>query len=71
VRTVYVGIGVETMTKKHFEYAAAIVRNFLESGSLVNARMVAMIFARMFEKFGPRFDRQRFYRACGLADTNV
>lgn len=54
------------MTKKHFEEAARIVK--YDSAHLTpdERKLIANAFATLFATFNPRFDRARFYTACGL-----
>lgn len=70
------------MTRKHFEYAAALVRQTRSayypgveidvqgSGNVsvsdFVAEQVAAQFVRLFTAYNPRFDEQRFLRACGF-----
>lgn len=53
------------MTRKHFNYAAKLIR---ESYSMTahEKAIVAINFATMFMHFNPAFDRDRFYDAAGL-----
>lgn len=52
------------MTKKHFEYAARIIR---ESDQSQTQRLyAASVIIELAETFNPRFDRDRFLKACGL-----
>lgn len=53
------------MSKRHYEAFARLVR---ESDADVFAKVfAARIFARIAAEDNPRFDRERFYRACGLS----
>jgi hypothetical protein len=54
------------MSKKHFEYAAHVVREGMRHNTEVERRIVAANYARLFEEFSATFDRARFYTACGL-----
>ena len=56
------------MTKKHFERAAAIVRElqFFQGVGTDKAQVVADAFVELFSGDNPRFDRGRFLKACGL-----
>jgi hypothetical protein len=49
------------MTKKHFEFVAAII-NAANNG--VAPENLATLAAAKFEKENPRFDKQRFLNAC-------
>lgn len=51
------------MTKKHFEYAARIVRDWPDYGTKED---LAYAFAELFQSFNPRFSRNRFLTACGI-----
>lgn len=54
------------MTRKHFQYAADMVKAMADS-TPVNYRLgIAHSFANLFTAFNPRFDRHRFMTACGL-----
>jgi hypothetical protein len=56
------------MTKKDFELIAAVCRTRLY-GDLTKAQRdtVAAHFADALERTNPRFDRERFLKACGVA----
>lgn len=49
------------MTRKHYEAIAKAIRESTEPIALVELLM------DIFEHDNPRFDRQRFLEACGLA----
>lgn len=51
------------MTKKHFEAAAEIVKA-VEIQS--EAEKAAQYYIQLFRSFNPRFDEDRFRKACGL-----
>ena len=54
------------MTKKHFE---AFAREIAESDNSPETRMfAAMVVIRVAQEFNPRFDRERFLKACGLSE---
>ena len=48
--------------KRHFDKAALLVKAIPES----QRWLVAQAFAVLFGEFNPRFDRARFFVACGL-----
>ena len=53
------------MTKKHFETFA---REIAASNNDDQTRMFAAITViRVAQEFNPRFDRERFLKACGLS----
>lgn len=58
------------MTKKHFEAAAAMVRAIGGDAPSLRERGLrhdkAWTYIALFEQFNPRFDRERFLRACGV-----
>lgn len=54
------------MTKQHFEEAARIVKFDSDHLTLTERTLIAHAFAALFATFNPRFDRARFYSACGL-----
>ena len=54
------------MTKKHFEAVARLIREFEASRDA--KEFAAVVFARVAEESYPRFDRERFLKACGLGD---
>ena len=67
------------MTKRHFEaFARYLAINLEEAkvygepGELDEVRpqvaFAARVFANVASEHNPRFDRARFYRACGLTD---
>ena len=52
-----------TATKKHFEFTAALI-NAARNGT--PAPVLAILAAAKFTEDNPRFDADRFKRACGL-----
>ncbi len=50
------------MTRKHFEAAARIARNYVFPHRL----SIAEAFAALFAAESPAFDRDRFFAACAL-----
>jgi hypothetical protein len=57
------------MTKKHFEWAAAYVRQ-LPGDEFAGCRSaIETAMADLFTRFGPRFDEARFRAACRGADA--
>lgn len=58
------------MTKKHFEFAANLVKNMDQppsSGrhfSEHERAVVADAFVELFSEFNEKFDRSKFYKAC-------
>lgn len=55
------------MTQKHFEAFAEKIKN--EVPYEENRRMVADVVIEVAQKFNPRFDKDRFLKACGLTFT--
>jgi hypothetical protein len=51
------------MTKQHFEFVASLI-NAASNG--VAPQHLAILAAAKFAKDNPRFDKPRFYDACGL-----
>lgn len=52
------------MTKKHFE---ALAREIAASNNSAEMKMfAAMVVIRVAQNDNPRFDRERFMKACGL-----
>lgn len=57
-----------TMTKMHFE---AMAKEIKESNRPSNEKAAAAhLFMRVAENFNPRFDKDRFWKACGLPDNH-
>ena len=61
------------MSKKHFEAAAAKIRGMMEESQVTldnqlrqRALAAAEVFASVASEFNPRFDRARFFTACGI-----
>jgi hypothetical protein len=51
------------MSKKHFEAIAKRVRMIMDPHVRLNA---ALAVAAACQEFNPKFDYDRFYKACGL-----
>lgn len=61
-----------TMTKKHFEAAAAYVRQLRRAGFTPgDCLTVEDAFADVFSQFNPRFDVERFRAACQTTDEVI
>jgi len=57
------------MTKRHFEAFAREIYQMATNttpGGLSNAYAAAAVVIQVAEQFNPRFDRNRFMKACGL-----
>jgi len=52
------------ITKRVFQKVAEVLETEIEDTRL--RRRLAEAFARMFEAENPRFNREKFFRACGL-----
>ena len=57
-----------TATKAHFEFTAALI-NAARNGT--PASVLATLAAAQFAKDNPRFDVDRFKRACGLTWAQI
>lgn len=61
------------MTKKHFEQVARIFQAYdyfpPESSEAVLLEHFARDLAHMFAQENPRFDRERFLKACGFGEA--
>lgn len=53
------------MSRKHYTAAAQVIR---ETAPLSHRERIAEGFAEMFAADNPRFERERFYAACGLSE---
>ncbi len=51
------------MTRKHFNALAAAIRRITDAHA---RRVAAEAVAEICHQFNPRFDRERFFRACGV-----
>ena len=51
------------MTKQHFEFVASLI-DAANKGT--SPQHLAILAAAKFEKDNPRFNKARFYNACGL-----
>jgi len=54
------------MTRKHYRNVAEIIKAFPHGSTEASQAKLAQEFAEMFGEDNPRFDRERFYIACGL-----
>lgn len=63
------------MTKKDYEAIAKVIHRCLlgerpydewEAGFVAGARSIALDLTQIFEADNPRFDREKFLRACGV-----
>lgn len=56
------------MTKKHFEAFADYIRHNILGGDITRetAQAMADMVAYIASQDNPRFDRARFFKACGL-----
>ena len=54
------------MTRKHYRNVAEIIKAFPHGSTEASQAKLAQEFAEMFGEDNPRFDRARFYIACGL-----
>jgi hypothetical protein len=54
------------MTRQHYIKVAEIIKAFPHGSTGASASKLAQEFAEMFGEDNPRFDRERFYIACGL-----
>jgi hypothetical protein len=52
------------MTKKHYEAIASIIEYYAHDTTVYNA--LANRLADYFAQDNPKFDRQRFLKACGI-----
>jgi len=52
------------ITKRTFQKVAEILKTEVEDTGF--RRRLAEAFARIFEAENPRFNREKFFRACGL-----
>lgn len=67
-----------TMSKRHFEFIASVLRDdnpmgtsdneTLEAHQLAQWRLTVKRFARELSATNPQFKRETFLRACGLED---
>jgi hypothetical protein len=55
------------VTKRHFQETANIIRSMRDDEPEA-ARVFARHMADFFKQENPRFDRERFMKACGLED---
>ena len=58
--------GQNMMTRQHYIKVAEIIKAFPHGSTGASASKLAQEFAEMFGEDNPRFDRERFYIACGL-----
>ena len=54
------------MTRKHYINVAEIIKAFPHGSTGASQAKLAQEFAEMFGADNPRFDRERFYIACGV-----
>ncbi len=65
------------LTKKDFKAVAEIIANYIDPACVCSEELcfdcqqterIALDLARYFATQNPRFDRERFMKACGLGD---
>ena len=56
------------MTKQHFEFVASLID---AANKGVAPQHLAILAAAKFAKDNPRFDKGRFYNACGLCSDGT
>ena len=56
------------MTKKHFEDIASAINSIMDQHSRLQA---AIALASVAIKHNPRFDSQRFFKACGVTSNSA
>ena len=54
------------MTRQHYEKVAEIIKAFPSGSTGCSQAKFAQEFAEMFGEDNPRFDREKFYIACGV-----
>ena len=54
------------MTRQHYIKVAEIIKAFPSGSTGCSQAKFAEEFAEMFGKDNPRFDREKFYIACGV-----
>jgi hypothetical protein len=59
------------LTRKVFEAQAAIIKEHLPKVGREFSHEMACSLADYFEKENPRFDRDRFFEACGLGGLHL
>jgi len=59
------------LSRKHYQAVGEILSHFPEGSPTASMSKMAESFADMFARDNPRFDRARFYEACGLGIGGV
>ena len=57
-------------TRKHFERTASLIKNFTAVTEKQRSEM-AHKFSNMYAEENPRFDAERFIKACGIVYSEV
>ena len=58
------------ITRKHFEKTASLIKGFTAINEDQRYHM-ALEFSNMYAEMNPRFDAERFIKACGIGITEV
>jgi hypothetical protein len=57
------------MTKKDFEMIASVLKGSKEDG--LTPKQIGLCFTMVLASKNPRFDKERFLKACGIVNKNV
>lgn len=60
---------VPSMSKRHFEYLAALLANYTRLGEPLRPADVCRDFADALRSTNSQFNPSRFLKACGVADA--
>ena len=58
------------ITRKHFEKTASLIKGFTAINEDQRYNM-ALEFSNMYDEMNPRFDAERFIKACGIGISEV
>jgi hypothetical protein len=57
---------MDESTRKHFQHTASTIKALVDAGEVAKAKEKANAAVEIYSRENPRFDQDKFYKACGL-----